>query len=451
MYVHPVIWEPKGRISWILGGEKSSVVINPFRDATVFEQITQNQHTPIRYVILTYLDDEVVLGASELARKGVRILLPDEWEVEFPYIVPEEPIFWEGFFIQRNHPPATLSDYESIWEWERDGRVRMVTGGPLLAYGGMDRIPANNIEQIRQRLAQLQPHFSALFHRYEPETYLLTTCFRHEELEGEFQLPLRWKAWVEQTKDLLTQLESDPWLLYKPMRGWHQLRLKRNRTFLPLLDEVLKPLEQVVEQWPEEAAVIDVRSPDEMELGFVPGSWYLPLSFLEEYAEKLILPEQPIVLVGSGERLLNAAVRLARLGADHFIGRIDFDQWRQKHQIDMVIPISADELEWDYQFDETFFLVDVRPSEIVDYEGIISSAENIPLEELLALEYRFKPGDKVYVYGRNAEEALMGAIILRRKGAPIVRAVQADFETLKEKDLPVYRIVHLNDAGQGQK
>ncbi len=427
-----------------MGHNGTSIVINPFRDVDVYFSIANERHMPIRYCLMTHIDDEVVLGCSEMARKGIRVFLPDDWHIEFPHIIPEIPIRWHEFSIKGIELPVSVYEREGLWEWYLGDDLKMLAAGPTISIGGIPEIASSSTSSLKKKLHKVFDFFQELRNKYMPDTIVLPSAFHSSILEGEFKLPYKFAYWLDDIEEVKDYVETDPWYFYKPESGWHKIRKEKNKIELPNLDEVIKPLTKEIEEIPENVVVLDIRSVDDIEYGFIPQSNYLPTNLLEEYAEKLVPPGAPVVLVGNEHEAIKTGIRLARLGIDKFVGRIDFMKWRNSHEFDMIIPIQGDEFEWDFQFDDTFFLVDVRPEHIVNETGIISSAENIPFEELIGLNYRFKEGDKVYVYGRDAGEAIMGAIILKRKGAPIVRAIVESFESLMERDIPVYRIINLN-------
>jgi len=443
MFIHPVILEKKGRISWVVGNNGSSVVINPFRDVEVYFNIANERSLPIKYCFLTHIDDEIVLGCSELAHRGIRVFVPADWDIQYPHIVPDIPVKWEGFFIKRASLPVSVYEEEGLWEWFLGEEIKIIVSGPTISIGGIPEIASSSTTALKKKLAAVFGKLNELTQRYSPDTIVLPTAFHSSVLEGEFKLPYKFEYWIDDIKDVRDFAETDPWYFYKPESGWHKIRREKNRIELPTMEEVISPLKTVLEEIPDNAVVLDIRSVEEIEYGFIPQANYLPVNLLEEYAEKLVPPGAPVVLVGNESEAISVGIRLARLGIDKFLGRIDFMKWRETHEFDMIIPITGEELELDFQTDDSFFLIDVRPEHIVNETGIISSAENIPFEGLLALDYRFKEGDKVYVYGRDGGEAIMGAMILKRKGAPIVRAVITPFEDLLDLDLPTYRIINL--------
>lgn len=63
------------------------------------------------------------------------------------------------------------------------------------------------------------------------------------------------------------------------------------------------------------AALIDVREPDEYELGHVPGALNLPLSALQ--GRETEVPDGAVLICASGNRSSQAAAYLAGLGHQH--------------------------------------------------------------------------------------------------------------------------------------
>ena len=102
----------------------------------------------------------------------------------------------------------------------------------------------------------------------------------------------------------------------------------------------------------------------------------------------------------------------------------------------MLITIDAEEFKIDFQYDE-FFLIDVRSKE--DFaKDHAEDAENIVLNDLEQILIEFEAGDSYYVYANTITEAVTAGSIFKKIGFNRVRAVAADYESIKKSGIPLF-------------
>ncbi len=172
---------------------------------------------------------------------------------------------------------------------------------------------------------------------------------------------------------------------------------------------------------------------------------YLSPRYIEEYFHALVLsPSTPVYIIHDFASASTLGEKLLRVGKVEAAFEIEEEKLEEYFKSrDMIIGISAEEFAMDYNYDvHSFYLVDVRPL-YQSKEGHVQGADLIPIRELLKLKHEFEPRDKVYVYGRDLDEALIGAFILKRMGALNVRVVTDPFEKFFEYDIPIVRTVHV--------
>lgn len=193
----------------------------------------------------------------------------------------------------------------------------------------------------------------------------------------------------------------------------------------------------------EMPVLIDLRSPVDFAAGHIPGA----ISVSQPDKPDPVIPE---LLPSEGEGLLFGGQREAQAFLDtlddtareRFVGLLDasIEAWVQSgRSIDMVVTIAADELAMDLPHDERILLIDVRPEAEFD-EGHVRDAISVPLASLsdpgsMAL---LEDNYNIYIYGREATEAVTAASLVKRQGFHNLRTLEDDWETLRtQKGIPV--------------
>ena len=189
------------------------------------------------------------------------------------------------------------------------------------------------------------------------------------------------------------------------------------------------------------ATVIDTRPSEFTYEGIIEHSiLVLPDENFISTLAQLIDEEEQLVFVTTDEDFANISRMLKNAGTFKVLGRLNdtIEGWKNADGgIDFIIGIQPDELEMDYQYDE-FFLIDTRSSEEYAQEHIEDS-ENIPLSELDTALIDLENTGMYYVYASTAANALTAASLFRKYGIYRLRAVDADYESIKKTSIPLYK------------
>jgi hydroxyacylglutathione hydrolase len=193
----------------------------------------------------------------------------------------------------------------------------------------------------------------------------------------------------------------------------------------------------------ETPILIDLRSPLDFAAGHAPGAISVSQPDRKDPGIAELLPSDGDGLLFGGQReaqtFLDAQEATAR---DRFVGRLDgnLEAWMQTgRSIDMVVTIAADEMAMDLPHDEKILLLDVRTEAEFD-KAHVRHALSVPLVSLT------DPGSmailedetNIYIYGRDASEAVTAASLIKRQGYHNLRALEDDWETIRsQKGIPV--------------
>jgi glyoxylase-like metal-dependent hydrolase (beta-lactamase superfamily II)/rhodanese-related sulfurtransferase len=186
--------------------------------------------------------------------------------------------------------------------------------------------------------------------------------------------------------------------------------------------------------------LLDSRTADEFENGFVPSSINIGLNGrFAEWVGMLIPYAQKVVLITAPGKEGETAVRMTRVGFDNIIGYLEggFEAWQKADKpIDMVITIEADELALDITHDEIAVL-DVRREN--EYSmGHVEGARLVPLQELEDNIQFLDPDETYYVHCAAGYRSMAAASILKKHGFDSIRNVKGGWgEISKQSQIPV--------------
>jgi glyoxylase-like metal-dependent hydrolase (beta-lactamase superfamily II)/rhodanese-related sulfurtransferase len=196
-----------------------------------------------------------------------------------------------------------------------------------------------------------------------------------------------------------------------------------NRRARATLDEQRPVAEVTVERALElagaGAVLVDTRPPESFASGHLRGSVNVGLDGrFAEYAGDVIRPGQQVVLVGTGDRGHEAAIRLARIGFDAVAGQIaDVETALFEHPelAATAHRVPAADLAGWFADEPDLQVVDVRnPSESA--AGTVPGARGLPLPRLLDLLDELDPAAPTVVYCAGGYRSSVAASVLRAHG-----------------------------------
>jgi rhodanese-related sulfurtransferase len=197
-------------------------------------------------------------------------------------------------------------------------------------------------------------------------------------------------------------------------------RNRQARDVLENTDDVPSlTLDEVLAHQASGAVVIDSRDHETFAAGHLRGSVNVGLTGrFAEYAGEIMPPGTPIVLVADPGTEAEAKVRLARIGFDAVLGRLDDPVEAFVTHPDLVEPmsrLSADALAERIDDVPGLVLVDVRnPGEVA--LGTIPGAVTISLPALLNGMSALDPGAPTVVYCAGGYRSAIAASLLRSHG-----------------------------------
>ncbi len=180
--------------------------------------------------------------------------------------------------------------------------------------------------------------------------------------------------------------------------------------------------------------VLDLRSAEEFEKGFIPGSFFIDPrdENFEVFLREIVFPIKKWLAVLPGH-----AKDLPAL--DNIEGVLEYgmDAWsRAGKERGMIIAIDADEFVLDLKHDKAIHLMDFRKRKDFDASHI-DSASNYAPEYLPILAAELQASEKYYILSDHYSTSMSIASYLNRYGITLTRTLKGSYEDISNSDLNI--------------
>ncbi len=406
--------------SYLIGDpvSKRAVVVDPIRDTTQYSDLAAAHGLTITMVIETHVHADFLSGHLELAAAtGAEIAYGVGAAVEFPAreLAHLQQIDLGSVRLQilatPGHTPESISVL--VFEHSTDTEPWGVLTGDTLFIGDVGRpdllsskgvtatdLGAQLFRSTRQQLLTL-PDSTRVF----PGHGAGSSCGKKLSDERDSTIGAQRTsnyALAQMTEDefvsVVTEGQTVP-------PNYFPFAAQRNRQTRELFHDVetitMLSLDETLQAQRNGVAVIDMRASDEYHAGHLRGSVNVPRDGrFAELAGQVVLPGQPVVVVGSNADALDAHTRLSRIGFDTLVGRMDIASLdAAAKRTDGVFRVSrrVAGAEFVSMLDSGLQVVDVRnPSETAG--GVVVGAELNPLPGLLGTIATLNPAKPTVLY-----------------------------------------------------
>jgi len=439
--------------SYLIGSGGIAAVIDPQRDAGIYIEDALRQNLRIAHVIETHLHADFISGHQELAAiTGARIYLGAQAGAAFPHVAVtdgDELSFGNCVLRFLETPGHTLESISIlVTDTERSPDPFAVFTGDTLFIGDVGR-PDLSPNHTPQQLAVLlydSLHNKLLRLPDDVEVYPAhgagSLCGRQLSTERSStigQQRVSNFALQAKSRDEFVHLLTDD-LPERPSYFAQDAEINRSGP-APLADLPVPPAlgaKVVAERCAEGALVLDTRPAGQFGGGHVPGAIHIGMTGqFASWAGRLIGLDQQIILVAEDyDAMLEARVRLARVGMENVIGYLQDGMaawWREGLPVGEVPQITVQDLHREL---DTLQLIDVRQPGEWD-QGHVAGAMLKPLPKLTQSLDDIDRARPVAVHCKSGYRSSMASSLLKREGFGEVMNVIGGFDAWKACDLPV--------------
>jgi hydroxyacylglutathione hydrolase len=441
--------------SYMLASEGEAVVVDPQRDVELYLKAAGDHNIKIRHIFETHLHADFVSGHQELAaRTGAKIYIGGQAGAKFPHVA-----VGDGFELRAGKASIKVLEtpghtQESIClvvtDEEKSPAPWAVLTGDTLFLGDVGR-PDLSKRYTPQELAGML--YDSLHHKLLklPDEVLVypahgagSLCGRNMRAErvstiGTERLTnyaLQIKSREEFVKQLTSNLPSRPEYFFQDA--------EMNRAGAAPLSELpaLHALEPAaVKAILEEGGfALDVRPGDLFAAGHVAGSVSIPLSgqFASWAGTILGLTARPVLIADSEEELMEARMRLARVGLEELQGHLrgGIEGWKHAGLALQSVPQISVEALQDRLATNGLQVLDVRREP--EWEaGHIDDANWWPLDNFRISPPEIDADASIAVHCKSGYRSLIACSLLQRAGFKNVTNVIGGFDAWQQAKLPV--------------
>jgi glyoxylase-like metal-dependent hydrolase (beta-lactamase superfamily II)/rhodanese-related sulfurtransferase len=455
MYIEQLYTSCLAEAAYYIESEGEAAIIDPLRDIEPYTALAAKRNTKIKYVFETHFHADFVSGHIDLARKSdAKIVYGPTAKTGYEtYVAKDEEIFSLGKIqIKVLHTPGHTLESSCFLLIDENGKNHAVFTGDTLFVGDVGRpdlaiksdltiddLAGMMYESLNAKIKPLADEVivypghgagSSCGKNIGKETF--STIGQQKKLNYAMQ-PMTKAEFVKAVTAGLTEAP-----------GYFALDASLNKKGYSDIEQVLNKNTKAlsVEDFEREindgSLVLDVRTPDDFEKGFVPGAVNIGLN--GQYAPwvgSLLNANIPLVIVADEGKEKEAVLRLARVGYENVHGFLKggITTWiNSGKKTDTVHSISANELAARINSDPQLNVLDVRkPGEVEN--GMIAGAQHICLSRLQKDLHTLDQSKHYFIHCAGGYRSMMAASIMKQKGFDKVTNILGGMGKIKETGL----------------
>ncbi|MCE3279261.1 MAG: fold metallo-hydrolase [Bacteroidetes bacterium] len=455
MYIEQLYTSCLAEAAYYIESDGVAAIIDPLRETTPYIALAKKRNATIKYVFETHFHADFVSGHIDLARaSGASIVYGPTAETGYEtYVAKDNEIFEIGKIkIKVLHTPGHTLESSCFLLMDENGKDHAIFTGDTLFVGDVGRpdlaiksdltvddLAGMLYDSLNSKIKPLADEVivypahgagSSCGKNIGKETF--STIGQQKKLNYAMQ-PMSKEEFVKAVTTGLTEAPQ-----------YFALDATLNKKGYSSIDEVLNKNTVALSVTEFEAeinkgsVILDVRTPDEFEKGFIPDSVNIGLN--GQYAPwvgSLLNPNVPLILVTDEGKETEAVLRLARVGYEKVNGYLKggFNSWKNAGKaVDTVQSITATDFAAKLESNPELNVLDVRkPGEVES--GMVEGANHICLSGLQKELNALDKNKQYYIHCAGGYRSMMAASILKKKGFDNVINVLGGMGKIKETGL----------------
>jgi len=453
MIVKQIYTQCLSEASYFIASKGEAAVIDPIRDLDQYFALLKEHDVKLKYVIETHFHADFVSGHLDLSNQtGAPIIYGPKAETEFEIINAKD---GEEFVIgdlklKALHSPGHTPESTCYLLFDGTGKEHCIFTGDTLFVGDVGRPDLMGGKHTKEELAKHMYNTLNTIIKPLADNVIVYPAHGAGSSCGKSLGSETFSTIGEQKQSnyALQKMTEDEFVkaicegLASPPK-YFPINAKINKTGYSPIDDVIQKsftaltTDDIMAN--SKAVLLDVRTPDEFELGFINNSINIGLNGrFAEWAGKLISFDEPIIIISNNESdAKEAIVRLARVGFENVIGYLmgGFNSWKKLElPFDMVISIDAYEFSLDVKHETKINIVDVRNDGEFE-EGHVLNASNFPLHNLQEKPLDVDSDKSIYVHCLSGYRSMIAASILKKLGYGNIKNISGGWKALIETDI----------------
>jgi glyoxylase-like metal-dependent hydrolase (beta-lactamase superfamily II)/rhodanese-related sulfurtransferase len=434
MYIEQLYTGCLAEAAYYIESNGEAAIIDPLRETAPYTELAIKRNAKIKYVFETHFHADFVSGHIDLAKKtGAQIVFGPTAETGFDSIIAKDNQEFNIGDIKLKvlHTPGHTMESSCFLLIDENGKNNAVFTGDTLFVGDVGRpdlaiksdLTVNDLagmlyESLNSKIKPLADDVivypahgagSACGKNIGKETF--STIGTQKKMNYALQ-PMTKQEFVKAVTDGLSDAP-----------GYFTLDATLNKKGYANIDDVLKKntkalsVSEFESQINGGALVLDVRSSDDFEKGFVPDAINIGLN--GQYAPwvgALLDASVPLVLIADEGKEMEAVLRLARVGYENVNGYLKggIATWKASgKKVETIESISAEDFVKELK--PSVNVLDVRKLGEVE-SGMIENAQHICLSKLQSELHTLDKNKEYVIYCAGGYRSMMAASIMKQKG-----------------------------------
>jgi len=434
MYIEQLYTGCLAEAAYYIESEGEAAIIDPLRETSPYIELAAKRNAKIKYVFETHFHADFVSGHIDLARKtGSSIVFGPTAQTGYDVIVAkDDEVFSIGKIkLKVLHTPGHTLESSCFLLIDENGNNNAIFTGDTLFVGDVGRpdlaiksdltiddLAGMLFDSLNSKIKPLADDVivypahgagSSCGKNIGKETF--STIGTQKKLNYALQ-PMNKLDFIRAVTD---GLSSAP--------GYFAMDAKLNKEGYDNIDDVLKKntkaltVAEFAAEMAKGALVLDVRSADDFEKGFVPTAINIGLN--GQYAPwvgMLIDGNVPLILVAEDGKEAEAVLRLARVGYEKVNGYLEggISAWKNAgKKSETIDSITAEDFV--AKVDPSSNILDVRKLAEVE-SGIVENAQHMCLSKLQTELNSLDKNKHYFVHCAGGYRSMMAASILKQKG-----------------------------------
>jgi glyoxylase-like metal-dependent hydrolase (beta-lactamase superfamily II)/rhodanese-related sulfurtransferase len=432
-----------------------AAIIDPIRDTEPYLEILKKVGAKLKYVFETHFHADFVSGHIDLAKKtGAKIIFGPLAEPCYDALIARDgEIFSIGNIkIKVLHTPGHTPESSCYLLFDENGKEYCVFTGDTLFVGDVGRPDLLAGKMTKEELASMM--YDSLNNKIKtlPDDVIVypahgpgSACGKNIAKETfstignqkKFNYALQEMSREEFVKAITTGLTPPPQYFFNDAiinkNGYDSIDEVMNRNMKPLSAEDLK------KEVANGALIIDSRTPDDFEKGFIKGSVNIGLNgSYAVWIGTLIDIHRPLVFVTEEGKEYESILRAARVGYENVKGYLKggIRAWIEAgNPIDKIKSITSHEFAMQIKTRKENIL-DVRKKSEFDASHV-KGAQHIELALLPKNLNKLNKNSKYFVHCAGGYRSMIAASIMKANGIENVINVYGGFQQILHTDAPI--------------
>lgn len=452
MFIKQLYTKCLAQAAYYVESAGESIIIDPLREPEPYLELAKERNTKIKYIFETHFHADFVSGHVELSRQtGAEIVYGPGAKPKYKAIIARDGEKFKvgNIFIEVLHTPGHTLESSCFLLYNEEGKPHCVFTGDTLFIGDVGRPDLLSGNLSKEELAGML--YDSLENKIKtlPNSIMVlpghgagSACGKNIGKEtvssiGE-QKQNNYALRCSDKKDFINKvtqgLTTPPAYFFMDARinimGYDSYEVLMNNSSKKLNVDEFFALKR------NGAIILDTRSPEEFEKGFIPGSINIGLNGdFAVWAGTLIPTESNIVIVAEAGKEKESIVRLARIGYDNVKGFLEggISAWKNASLgLDLVKTFNQS----DFVFKDDFIILDVRRKGETETCKVKESIF-ITLSELPEKCKQLNKNRKYAVYCAGGYRSMIAVSILKSEGFNQVYNIKGGMAVLKES-VPEY-------------